>query len=273
MAGAKPVFCDMQGENFNMNLDHAKELITTKTKAILPVHLYGLAEDMDEIIKFAKENNLFVIEDAAQGVGVRYNSKHVGTFGDIGILSFYGNKTITCGEGGLILTNNEEISKFCYRFKNHGRDKKGVFIHDHVGYNFSFTEMQAAIGLAQFNKLERILKKKREIYEKYYAAFKNISAIRFSPIAKKIEPVFWFTNIFVNSADALSKYLLDNGVQTRRFFYPMHKQPCYTNLSITGNFSTTEKLYNEGLSLPSSYSLIDSEIGYIIKLIKSYFGE
>lgn len=273
MAGAKPVFCDMQGENFNMNLDHAQKLITKKTKAILPVHLYGLAENMHAIKIFAEENNLYIIEDAAQGVGVLYENRHVGTFGNVGVLSFYGNKTITCGEGGLILTNDDELSKFCYRFKNHGRDKKGVFVHDYVGYNFSFTEMQAAIGIAQFNKLERIKSKKEEIYNKYLDAFSKISDIKFSPIASNISPVFWFTNIFVDSAEELSKFLFTHGIQSRRFFYPMHKQPCYRDLNICDDFKITEKLYNEGLSLPSSYNLSDNEINEVIENVKKYFGE
>ena len=134
----------------------------------MPVHLYGQSADMDRIIKFARMNKLKIIEDAAQGVGVMYKQQHVGTFGDIGCFSYYGNKTITCVEGVIILTDNDDLAKKCYRLKNHGRDVKGTFLHDHIGYNFAFTEMQAAIGIAQMNKLEKIVNKKNEINEIYH---------------------------------------------------------------------------------------------------------
>ena len=123
------------------------KVINNKTKAIIPVHLYGISCEMDEIIEIAKKYNLYVVEDAAQGVGVRYKNKHVGTLGELGVLSYYGNKTITTGEGGMILTNDIELSKKVYMMKNHGREKKGTFLHETIGWNFSFTEMQAALVL------------------------------------------------------------------------------------------------------------------------------
>jgi len=161
MAGATPVFCEVQEDTFCMDPEQLKGLIDPYTKAIIPVHLYGQAANMDSIMAIANDKNIPIIEDAAQGVGVKYKDKHVGTFGDMGILSYYGNKTITCGEGGIILTDSEDLAKACYRLKNHGRDTKGIFKHDHIGYNFSFTEMQAAIGLAQMDKLPDIISKKR----------------------------------------------------------------------------------------------------------------
>ncbi len=156
MAGAKPVFCDVEINTLCIDIEKAKSKVTANTKAIMPVHLYGQSADMVKVLNFAKENNLKVIEDAAQGVGVLFEGKHVGTFGDIGILSYYGNKTITTGEGGIILTNDDELAKICYRLKNHGRDTKGTFIHEHIGFNFSFTEMQAALGVSQMKKLNAI---------------------------------------------------------------------------------------------------------------------
>ncbi len=273
LAGGKPVFCDMQGENLRMDLRHAEKIVTKNTKAILPVHLYGLAEDMDAINNFADAYNLMVIEDAAQGVGVRLSGKHVGTFGLAGVLSFYGNKTITTGEGGIILTDDDDLAKKCYRFKNHGRDKKGIFKHDYVGFNFSFTEMQAAVGIAQTKKLERIVNRKKEIFSGYYDELHGTKGITFSPQNDQISPVHWFTNIYVKSAQSLSEFLLKREIQTRRFFYPLHLQPCYKDIRVKHNsFPVTEKLYAEGLSLPSSFSLQLSEIEYIIKSIKEYFG-
>ena len=157
MAGAKPVFCEVKEDTYCIDVEWAERLINSKTKAIMPVHLYGNSADMLKVLAFAKCYKLKIIEDAAQGVGVTFNNQHVGTFGDCGVLSYYGNKTITCGEGGMVLTNNKELAKTIYRLKNHGRDEKGTFIHEHIGFNFSFTEMQAAIGIAQMQKLPKII--------------------------------------------------------------------------------------------------------------------
>jgi perosamine synthetase len=273
LAGAKPIFCDMEGVNFRMDLCCAEKLITKATKAILPVHLYGLAEDMDAVNKFAVAQNILVIEDAAQGVGVKLDGKHVGTFGKAGILSFYGNKTMTTGEGGIILTDDDVLAQQCYRFKNHGRDKKGVFTHDYIGYNFSFTEMQAAIGIAQTKKLDRIIKRKEEIYRSYSSRLNVIEHITFPIVEKGLEPVYWFTSIFVEDANPLADYLLKNGIQTRRFFYPLHLQPCYKNFDINRNaFPVSEKIYRTGLSLPSSFNLKETELQSVIKSIKEYYG-
>ena len=273
MAGARPVFCDMDGENFRMDVCCAEKLITKNTKALLPVHLYGLAENMAAIKLLADDHNILVIEDAAQGVGVKLNGKHVGTFGKAGILSFYGNKTITTGEGGMILTDDDVLARQCYRFKNHGRDTKGIFMHDFIGYNFSFTEMQAAIGIAQTKKLQRIIKRKEEIYRSYFDQLNTFQHIAFPNIEKGVQPVYWFTSIIVENANALADYLLKGGIQTRRFFYPLHLQPCYKNFNINQHvFPVSERLYKTGLSLPSSFNLKETELQYIIKSIKEYYG-
>jgi len=274
LSGATPILCDIETENLGFDLNHAKKLITNKTKAMIPVHLYGLSCKLDQISKFCNENNLLLIEDAAQGVGVKYNKKHVGTFGIAGILSFYGNKTMTCGEGGLILTDDEEIAQKCYRLKNHGRDIKGIFTHEHIGFNFSFTEMQAAVGIAQFKKLDKIIGKKESLFQKYYNGLKNIEKIKLMNIPNNVNPVHWFTNIFVSDVDDLSKYLYDNKIGTRRFFYPLHLQPCYQHFSQdlnSDNFKNSFKSYNTALSLPSLYSLSDDNQDYIIEKIKRYY--
>ena len=161
LAGATPVLAEVSDNTFCIDIDSILENITTKTKAIIPVHLYGQSPDMNRIIKLAKDRSIYVIEDAAQGVGVTFEGKHAGTYGELGILSYYGNKTITTGEGGMVLTDNDDLAKKIYQLKNHGRSEKGTFIHESIGYNFSFTEMQAAIGIAQMKKLKRIKEKSR----------------------------------------------------------------------------------------------------------------
>jgi perosamine synthetase len=158
LAGAKPIFCEIDERTMQICPNKLPIYLTDRTAAIMPVHLYGQAADMDLIMRFCRKNGLKCIEDAAQGVGVKFNGQHVGTFGDIGVFSYYGNKTITCGEGGVVVTNNDDLKTQCYRLKNHGRDTKGIFEHEHVGYNFAFTDMQAAIGIAQMGKLEKIIR-------------------------------------------------------------------------------------------------------------------
>jgi len=273
MAGAKPIFCEVDKNTLCIDPDEILKLITPRTKAIMPVHLYGQSADMHEIMRIARDNNIYVIEDAAQGVGVGFDNRHVGTYGDLGILSFYGNKTITCGEGGIILTDDEELRNKCYRFKNHGRDKKGVFIHEHIGYNFAFTEMQAAIGLSQLKKLPKIIERKQQIYDRYkqeLSFFHNVlKPIKLDP---RTSPVHWFTSFLTEQKAGLQEYLKENGVQTRDFFYPLNLQPCYKSFNY-GEFPISEKSYRQGISLPSSYALKNEQQSYIIDLVNRYFSK
>jgi perosamine synthetase len=273
MAGATPVFCDVDHGTLCFDIASARKAITPKAKAIMPVHLYGQACDMDQIIPFAREHGLIVIEDAAQGIGVRFTGQHVGTFGEMGVLSFYGNKTITCGEGGIVLTNDGKLAQACYRLKNHGRDKKGVFVHEAVGYNFSFTEMQAAIGVSQMKKLDRILARKQAIYERYKAELSDIQEIGWPFVDQRTQPVWWFTSIFVDDATKMGAYMREKQIQTRRFFYPLHKQPCYQDIGLAGRtYPESAWSYEHGISLPSSYSLTAADQGTVIATIRAYFG-
>ena len=274
MAGAKPIFCEVNEDNLCINESKIESLINKNTKAIMPVHLYGNVCEMDKLDILAKKYNLRVIEDAAQGVGVHYKNQHVGQIGDIGVLSYYGNKTITTAEGGMILTNDDYLAKACYRLKNHGRDQKGTFKHDYIGFNFAYTDLQAAIGVSQMKKLKKIISKKEEIFNRYYDELKNIENIKFYKIKEQKNPVYWFTSIHTKKANELSKYLLKNGIQTRRFFYPLHLQPCYQNGVIDfkkEDFKTSEEIYNNSISLPSSYILKDEELEKVIETIKSFF--
>ncbi|MDD4082336.1 MAG: DegT/DnrJ/EryC1/StrS family aminotransferase [Sphaerochaetaceae bacterium] len=271
LVGAKPVLVDIDPETFCINADLIEEKITSKTKAIMPVHLYGQSAEMDKIMSIAKKHNLYVIEDAAQAVGVLFDGKHAGTFGDFGSFSFYGNKTVTTGEGGMIVTNDEHLAKEAYQFKNHGRLEKGKFIHEKIGMNFSFTEMQAAIGIVQLGKLQRIIKKKNEIREFYIKELSGIKGIRFPKIHPKCNPVHWFTSIMVEDAEKLGVVLKEKGIQTRRFFYPVNRQPAYNEFNFEGNFPITEWAYKSGISLPSSYTITDEELKTVCDAIKEAF--
>ena len=277
MAGATPVFCDVYEDTFCINVELIEKLINENTKALLPVHLYGQSADMLKIMDLASKYDLKIVEDAAQGVGVKFNNQYVGTFGDIGVLSYYGNKIITCGEGGMVLTDNDELANKCYRLKNHGRARKGVFIHEDIGFNFSFTDMQAAVGIAQMKKLPEIMERKRKIHDRYITELNVLKQLQPIFIDPRTDPVFWFTSFLSKETEELSEYLLECEIQTRRFFYPLHLQPCYqkSNLIKKGNneaYSVSKRTYDRGISLPSSYTLSEEEQEKVIIAIKNFYA-
>jgi len=277
MAGALPVFCDILSNTLCIDVESARARITPRTKAIMPVHLYGQSADMTAVAALADDAGLIVIEDAAQGVGVRFEGRHVGTFGKAGILSFYGNKTITCGEGGIILTDDDAIAKSCYRLKNHGRERKGIFVHEEIGYNLSFTEMQAALGVAQMKKLPRIIARKKQLHDRYVKELGDVFELTPAPVDRRTDPVFWFTSFMCDDCENLAAALLKEQIQTRRFFYPLHLQPCYRkhaeiSAANCGEFPITLEAYKRGLSLPSSYLLTDTQQSTVIESIKRHYG-
>ena len=277
LAGAVPVLCEVREDTFCIDVSRAEKLVTGRTKAIMPVHLYGQSANMPEVMDFARRHGLRVLEDAAEGIGVRYEGRHVGTFGDMGILSYYGNKTITCGEGGVVLTDDDTLAKAAYRIKNYGRDRKGTFIHEAIGFNFSFTDLQAAIGVAQMKKLSTIIQKKQRIHDRYVQELQNIKGFHPVHIDPKCEPVFWFTSFLCEDPDALSSFLRKQNIQTRRFFLPLHQQPCYADgkhIRIADqDFRISESIYRQGISLPSSYTLAEDDQSYIVEQIRRFYAD
>jgi perosamine synthetase len=277
LAGATPVLCEVREDTFCIDISRAEELVTPRTKVIMPVHLYGQSADMPEVMKFARRHGLKVLEDAAEGIGVRYDGKHVGTFGEMGILSYYGNKTVTCGEGGVILTNDDELAKAAYRMKNYGRDRKGIYVHETIGFNFSFTDLQAAIGISQMKKMKAIVSKKREIHDRYVEALARLEQFRPAYIDPRCEPVFWFTSFLCDAPERLAEFLREQNIQTRRFFLPLHQQPCYADgKHVRGHdrpFPVSERIYRQGISLPSSYNLTEDDQSYIVNQIQRFYAD
>jgi perosamine synthetase len=277
LAGAAPVLCEVREDTFCIDIGRAEKLVTGRTKAVMPVHLYGQSADMPELMAFAQRHGLQVLEDAAEGIGVRYDGRHVGTFGEMGILSYYGNKTVTCGEGGIVLTNDDDLAKAAYRIKNYGRDRKGTYIHETIGFNFSFTDLQAAVGVAQMKKLPAIINKKRNIHDRYVHELHHVERFRPVFVDPRCEPVFWFTSFLCENPDALSSFLHEQSIQTRRFFLPLHQQPCYADgkyIAVTGgDFRISESIYRQGISLPSSYRLTDDEQSYVIEQIRRFYAD
>ena len=273
MAGARPIFAPIKKQTLDFNYDAVKRLTTPNTRAIMPVHLYGRSADLSKALSVAAELNLQVIEDAAQAIGVRFDRQHVGFAGVAGAISFYGNKTITSGEGGVILTDDDQIADTCRQLKNHGRKQRGTFIHEHIGFNFSMTEMQAAVGIAQLRKLPAIIERKGKIHSAYTSRLSQVGQFKCLPIDPRCQPVHWFTSFYAEDRDALADYLASCGVQTRLFFCPLHMQPCYQEWAhpVTLDFSESKEAYAHGISLPSSYGLSEEDLAFVIDRIQAFY--
>lgn len=273
MAGAKPVFAPIRKDTLDFDFNMLGPLVSGNTKAIMPVHLYGRSADMEAVQDFASSQGLKIVEDAAQAIGVTFDNQHVGAFGEAGAISLYGNKTITCGEGGIILSNNDQVAETCRRLKNHGRSQRGTFVHEHIGFNFSITEMQSAIGIAQLRKLPAIIKRKQEIYDAYSSGLSGVPSLEILPLSARYQPVHWFTSFYAKDRAALAEDLASHGIQTRLFFCPLHLQPCYEGWADKDvDYSDSRIAYAEGISLPSSYGLTDEELNFIIERIKAFYA-
>jgi len=266
--GAKPVFVDINKDNLNIDVAKIEGAITQKTKAIMPVHIYGQSADMEPILRLAKKHNLKVIEDAAETYGVFYKGKHTGTMGDVGIISFFADKTVTCGEGAVILTNDDNIYEKLRYLRNQGRLTSGSFMHPQLGMNFRMTDLQCAVGVAQLKKFKEIEKKKLENYELYKSLLKNVNRVSFIEEVNYSNFIPFRVPVKVRKLDELTQYLENNGIQTRGFFYPLHRQPCFDYLGYKENdFPISNKVYSEGLCLPAFPGLKREQIEYICQKI------
>ena len=270
---AKPVFVDAHPEYWCIDPERIEEKITPRTKAIIPVHLYGHPCDMDQIMKIAEEHDLYVIEDAAEAHGAEYKGKKVGSFGDISCFSFYGNKIITTGEGGMCLTDNEELAEKMRILRDHGMNPNKRYWYDVVGFNYRMTNMQAAVGVAQLEKLDEFVEKKREIAKWYSEGLKELEEkelIKLHPEMSWAKRVYWMFCILVEdkfgmSRDDLMKRLEENGIETRPFFYPMHVIPPYKNEE---KFPVAEEISRKGVNLPSGTTLTNESVFQVVKYIR-----
>jgi len=267
LIGAEPKFVDVEKETLCIDIDRAEEIITSKTKCLIHVSFNGRTNDLHKVKKFCMNHNLYLIEDAAQSLGSYYNGNHLGTIGDIGSLSFSSPKIITTGQGGALLTNDKAMFKDIRKLKDFGREIGGNDIHDSIGYNFKYTDMQAVIGIEQMKKLKKRADRKKEIYKLYYNELKDVGDIKF--IKTDLEATTpWFIDIFVENPDKLAFYLKNNNIGKRRIYPPINTQKAY---NAKGNFPVTEHYSNRGLWLPSSSKLTNEEIIEICAIIKEYY--
>lgn len=273
-AGAKPVFVDVNEHDYHIKIEDIESVITDKTKAIMPVNIYGQCADLDLITSVAQKYNLYVIEDAAQGYGVYYKNKHVGTLGDVGVISFFADKTVTMGEGAVILTDNVEIYEKIQLLRNQGRENSGSFIHPVLGMNFRVTDIQCAVGLAQMNKYDEILRLKNENLSIYKHFLKGNANVEFMRELDYCNYVPFRCSIRVKSRDSLSQFLVEQGIQSRNYFYPLHLQPCFSELGYkNGDFPVTNQISGDGLMLPVFPGLQEYEIEYICESILQFYSQ
>lgn len=282
LTGATPVFAEVNDYNYQIDIAQCEKLITPRTKAIMPVHLYGMTADMDAIMVFAKKHSLKVIEDAAQAIGVKYREQHAGTFGDVGCFSFFADKTITTGEGGYVVCREKQIYEKLMLLRNQGRFDRGSFIHPAVGYNFRMTDLQSAVGLVQLKKLPEIIKRKLQILEWYKDGLKNVKEIKFLDLECGSEYAPFRVVLICERTHVLMEYLSKNEIQPRSFFYPLHKQPCFQYLDkpaggqldlADDNYKNSVFGYEHGVCFPVYPTLTNEEVRYICKKIIEFYAQ
>lgn len=276
-AGAMPVLVDSDFDSFNMIVDDIEAKITSKTKAIMIVHMYGLPIDISPILELANKYGLKIIEDAAEMHGQTYENKKCGSFGDISIFSFYPNKHITTGEGGMVLTDDESIYDKCKSLRNlcFSSESGKRFIHDELGWNLRMTNLQAALGVAQLERIDEFVQKKRWIGNLYQSLLNDIEAINL-PIKQTdfAENIYWVFAITLKDSckktvQEVMQQLGEKGIGTRPFFYPMHQQPVFMKMGLFENehYSNASKLYERGFYIPSGLALTQEQIYEVSKIM------
>lgn len=277
--GVIPILVDVDITTWNMKVEDIENKITSKTKAIMVVHIYGLPVDMNPILELAKRFGLLIIEDAAEVIGQTYRGKHCGSFGEISTFSFYPNKHITTGEGGMILTDDLNLAIKCRELRNLSFIPPRRFIHRELGWNFRMTNIQAAIGVAQLERLDEFILKKRQIGAWYKRHLKEVAGIVL-PLESTdyAENIYWVFGILIKEdnpleATTVMDLLQKVGIGSRPFFYPMHKQPVFNNrgLFINENLPNSVYLGEKGFYLPSGLSLTEENVVYVANEIKKIF--
>ena len=269
--GAAPIFADSDSRTWQMDPADVQRLITPKTRALMVVHLYGHSTDMDAIMDIARQHRLAVIEDCAEAFGTYYKNKHVGTFGDIATFSFFGNKTITTGEGGMVVSNDRTLIERAKHLKGQGLAAYREYWHDVIGYNYRMTNIQAAIGLAQLERARQFIERKRALAARYAELLKGLP-ITFQGEAAETIHSYWMVSILTQNAetrDALRAHLGARGIETRPLFFPVHTMPMYSR-----NYRrhpVAEGISWRGINLPSWPGLDDEQTSVICSAIREFY--
>ncbi len=271
--GATPVFADADPQSWNAEAEQIEPLISAKTKGIITVHLYGNPVDMDPVMTLAGKHDLFVIEDAAEAHGATYHGKKVGAIADIGSFSFYGNKLMTTGEGGMVTTNDTSLANKMQSLRGQGMDPNRRYWFPVVGHNYRLTNLQCAIGLAQLERIQTFLATRRQVAGWYHHEFDSVKSVRFQQSHPDSEHAWWMTSIVFEDPeqrDSVAKTLDKQGIETRPLFYPLHTQPPY--IETAASCPNADTIGLAGLSLPSGGHIDFSDVKRIAAITKRAIG-
>lgn len=277
LTGAKPVLVDCARDTWGIDPAKIEEKVTSRTKAIMVVHLYGHPVDMDPILEIADKYGLYGIEDAAEAHGAEYKERKAGSLGHIGCFSFYANKIITTGEGGMIVTNDADLAAKARKLRDQAYEKERRFWHQELGFNYRMTNPQAAIGVAQMERIDQFINIRRRNAQLYNNLLSEVPGLTLPPEVRWAKNVYWMYSILVDdsfgmSRDELMAYLRKQGIDTRPFFYPIHLQPLYADQFKDEIYPIAEELSVKGMNLPSGNELTEAEVRRIADAIKSAQG-
>ena len=261
----KPVLVDVDPVYWTMDTDQIESKVTDRTRAILVVHTYGNPVDMDPVMELARNRSLFVIEDCAEALGATYKGRRPGTFGDIATFSFFANKLITCGEGGIVSTNDLDLADRVNRLHDLYFGRTNKFHHDGLGYNYRMSALQAALGFSQLKRVEEHLERIRRIARVYSSNLEGEEGLNLHRSPPSSEGSYWMYSVTLknSSRDAITKRLTESGVETRPFFVPAHLQPACSDMFGGEQYPVSELLSRTGLNLPSGLALSDEEIAFV----------
>lgn len=277
--GATPVFADIDKETWCISVDSFKKCITSKTKAVIPVDLYGNIPEMDKIKEIAVNHNIAIIEDAAEAMGSIYKGKKAGSLGDVGVFSFHGSKIMTTGEGGMLVTDDEVIYKSCLKLRDHGRamsDK--MFWNDEIGYKYKMSSLQAALGIAQLERIEELVEKKRKIFNWYKDELKDVEGIYLNSEPEGTRNNYWMVTIIWNSnkfnitKEQFMSKLKQYNIDSRPFFYPLSVEPAYSNITKGKNYNLLNPVAYElspyAVNLPCGMTMTEEKVYRVCKKVK-----
>ncbi len=279
-AGATPVLVDSDPFTWNMNVDAVKKRITNRTKAIMVVHIFGLPVDMDPILALAAQNGIQIIEDAAEMHGQKYKGRPCGSFGNISTFSFYPNKHVTTGEGGMIVTDSAELAEKCRSLRNLCFQPRKRFIHEDLGWNFRMSNLQAALGVAQLERLNVFVERKRQMGRQYTELLSDVAALQLPiPSTEYAQNIYWVYGLLLKDevcfdAEESMRRLKELRIETRPFFWPMHEQPVFRKMGLFDgeSYPMAERMARRGFYLPSGLGLTSHQISYVAECVRSVFS-
>jgi perosamine synthetase len=277
--GATPVLVDVDPNTMAMNMDAVEGVITERTRAIIPVHLYGHPADMGRVMTLAQKHDLLVIEDCAEAIGSQYNGSHVGNFGDAAIFSFFGNKTITTGEGGILFFKDGQMLERARMLRDHGMSRERRYWHDEVGFNYRMTNIQAAIGVAQVERVTDFVAQKRWIAEQYAKKLQSVLGLQLPGEFGDVVNSYWlYTAILpkelTSRRDDILASMMRNGIEARRIFNPLHRMPPYAPFVSTGqSYPVSNFMSESGISLPSGVTMNEADIEKVCLVLTNVLAQ